>query len=200
MQGDGLQSEGERTSRWDTVNKKTKSCEGVESGSVKCISSSCVLNQQQSEHSGELDGAQESGCQVQRYQAGTVTVSKLVFFLKRNINIEYYCLFFSANKTFQTQKFQSQHFLNLFSSFFLFFSNKSYFFNAKICLWLRVLNRNWDTPILICIIMKLGEITGREHRVKKKKMIWQVRIFVGSGSLWWDKRDNLKNFHWIVVQ
>lgn len=37
-------------------------------------------------------------------------------------------------------------------------------------LWLhaatRVPNRNWDTPILICVIMKLGEITDRENRVK----------------------------------
>lgn len=37
-------------------------------------------------------------------------------------------------------------------------------------LWLhaatRVPNRNWDTPILICVIMKPGEITDRENRVK----------------------------------
>ena len=30
----------------------------------------------------------------------------------------------------------------------------------------RVPNRNWDTPILICVIMKPDEITDREHRVK----------------------------------
>lgn len=39
-------------------------------------------------------------------------------------------------------------------------------------LWLhaatRVPNRNWDTPILICVIMKPGEITDRENRVKGK--------------------------------